>query len=651
MNNLFRIQEKIFVIDRFPLFAGLSPEDKDFIARSGELVEYKKDAIIYKEGDDPDALYCVITGRLKVYLKRGAKDEELESLVRGKYFGIISLLTKEPHSVSIKVINDAILLKIPRDDFETILKRIPRLAIQFGQMLSRRLKRKDMHEKRIFESMIIAAFGTSENSGVTSYAVNLAVSLSIQTSKKVILVEVGAPNRDTSVLGLSREDLKSVPIDSPFFDEAMVSRQIVRDYFGIDTLSVIHESEKPAHVIPLITYLVNDYHYVILDLPNYIDKTIFESLKQSDAVHIVVPSDEKNLALAARLIEELEKSSQDMNENIEVITTEYGVDQPLDFVKKTAMLKHDIFATLPEMIKSGYRTDLKAGPIVVRCEDCGYSKTIRRISRQIGNCLIGLALGGGAALGLAHIGVLKVIEKENIPIDIVVGTSMGALIGAFWASGKNADEIKDMVMNFRTKARTWGLMDLTFPAKGFIKGRHIKKFLSSQLKDKSFYNLRMPFKAVACDIERREEFVIERGSLVNAIMASISIPGIFESVHIEGRNLVDGGVIDPLPTDVLMKMGVSKIIAVNTLPSPADIQTSQKKVTNILDIIVNSAQAGEYLLAEQSCQNVDLVLHPIFPTVDWYEFYESEKLIRRGEEETLKHLAQLKELATVPQRS
>ena len=111
-----------------------------------------------------------------------------------------------------------------------------------------------------------------------------------------------------------------------------------------------------------------------------------------------------------------------------------------------------------------------------------------------------------------------------------------------------------------------------------------------------------------------------------------------------GRLLVDGGIINPLPTNVLTRLGVAKIIAVNTLPSPEDVQRSSRKVASIFDVIVNSFQASEFLLAEASCQTADIVIRPVLSSVGWYEFYEGVRLIRRGEEEALKHIQKIKEL-------
>lgn len=641
-------QEKLFIIERLPLFANLSLRDKKFVARLGSLVEYKKNAIVYKESDLADAFYCVVTGRLKVYVTRKDRREDLEHLERGKYFGIISLLTGEPHSVTAQAINDSIILKIPKEGFDELLKRIPQLAIHLSQTLSRRLKRKDIHEKSIFESTIIAVFGISDKIGTTTYAINLGVSLKLQTGKKIILLDIKkAGGNISTILGIGASS-KPVLLDSPFFDEEAIKASIFEGPLGLDIINIQHRIDDPkdaSNIIPLLSYLTNDYHYVILDLPSYMDKTTFESLKQSDMMHIITSADGPSLYLTGKLTAELEKSSDDICQKIKVITTEYGIIKLVEFANRKEVLKHDIFATLPDINKSACKIDKSKAPIVIEYPDCEYSKAIRRITREVSGSLIGLALGSGAALGLAHIGILKVIEKENIPIDIVAGTSMGALIGALWASGRNASEIEEVTSRFK-RIKTLSLMDLTFPRKGLIKGGAVRRFLRSQFGNGTFYDLKLPFKAVACDIEKREEVVLDKGFLVDAIMASIAIPGVFEPVVVEGRLLVDGGIVNPLPTNILMKAGVTKIIAVNTIPSPEDVQKHKKKVSNIFDIIVNSIQASEYLLAEISCQGSDIVMHPVLPAVDWYELYESPKIIKRGEEEALKYVPQLKELMT-----
>ncbi len=649
MNETLRLQEKLFIIEQLPSFAELSPKEREVVAASCTIVEYKRGDIIYKEDDPADAFYCVITGRLKVYIAKGrARREDIEYLKRGKYFGIVSILTGETHSATVQAINDSIILKIPKDDFVRMLKEIPQLAIHIGQTLSRRLKRKELHEKRVFESTIISIFGTSGGIGTTNYVLNLGISLRRETNKKVIILDVGKTGEDLAELLGEQLPLVSLRLDSPYFNETIVNPSILHHRLSVDIIIIPHQADDAkdvSQIIPLLTFLTNDYHYVLVDLPTYIDDVTFESLRQSDAVHIITSADEPSLRLTENLMSRLDAAAGNVAAKLKVITSEYGILKLINYENKRAILKRDVFATLPDINKAVPAIDKSKGPVVISYPETGYSRAIRRIAREVGDRLMGLALGSGASIGFAHIGILKVIEREKIPIDMLAGTSMGALVGALWAAGKDIATIEKIIYEFRRKIKTIGLMDLTFPKIGLLKGGRVRKFLKAQFGDMTFYDLKLPFKVITCDIEKREEVVLDKGRLVDAVLASVSLSGLFEPVRIGGRLLVDGGIINPLPTNVLMKAGVSKIIAVNTLPSPADIQRSTKRMSNIFDIIVNSVQASEYLLAEMSCQNADIAMHPVPPTIEWYEFYEGSRIVKRGEEEATKFLPQLKALA------
>lgn len=304
---------------------------------------------------------------------------------------------------------------------------------------------------------------------------------------------------------------------------------------------------------------------------------------------------------------------------------------------------------------------------------------IRKIARRIGEVSVGLALGGGSALGLAHIGVLKVLEEENIPIDIVAGSSMGAFIGALWVSGIPARELEKIALEFQNKFRLFKLFDFTFPRLGLIKGKRIVKFLKKYLGDKTFEDLKIPFKITACDLESRQEIVFEEGSLVEAVRASISIPGVFVPFRKKDKFIMDGGIMEPVPVKLLMRAGVDKIIAVNTLPTQLDIERGyqdyqerlkkeeervknnifrkislkiKRKIRrlffpNIFDAIVIGMQAMEYILAETSCQQADICLHPQVWGVSWFEFFKAKELIKKGEEEARKNIEKIKRLVKI----
>lgn len=174
---------------------------------------------------------------------------------------------------------------------------------------------------------------------------------------------------------------------------------------------------------------------------------------------------------------------------------------------------------------------------------------------------IELALGSGAARGMAHIGVLKALDECDIPVQSVAGTSSGALVGAAYASGK-LDEIEEFALNIDWKIIA-SYCDFVLPRKGLMEGTKITKLLSQIINQPDFDDLIIKFAAVATDLNTGEEIVLQRGNVTEAVRASISLPGIFEPVFINNRMLVDGGLVNPVPVNVARSQGAEKIIAVD----------------------------------------------------------------------------------------
>ena len=193
----------------------------------------------------------------------------------------------------------------------------------------------------------------------------------------------------------------------------------------------------------------------------------------------------------------------------------------------------------------------------------------------MGRLKIGLALGSGAARGLAHIGVLKVLEKYQIPIDIVTGTSMGAFIGGAYASGMKVKIMEDIALNTNWKLMA-KMFSPTISFSGFVDGKRIKEFLETVIGNRNIEELDKKFACIATDILTGEEIVIDQGSLIEAIRASISIPAIFTPVYHRNRFLVDGGIVNPVPVDTAKKMGADIVIAVNVIPHTPSILKKEK---------------------------------------------------------------------------
>jgi NTE family protein len=262
---------------------------------------------------------------------------------------------------------------------------------------------------------------------------------------------------------------------------------------------------------------------------------------------------------------------------------------------------------------------------------------------------IGLALSSGAARGLAHVGVLQVLQDENIPIDVVAGTSAGAVMGAIYASGQDARLMVERAIEAGWKKMA-PLIDPSFPRTGFIKGGKITRLLSSFLGgDIDFSDLRIPFACVATDINTGEEIVIDKGRVLEALRASISIPGIFTVVKREGRHLVDGGLTTPVPVNVVRRMGADFVIAVNVNPDVSARmgksgreRVKAHKDPNIFQVMVQSIYITTYSLAQVSLSNADVVIEPDLADIGAGDFHKVSEMITRGQSAARKAMPEIK---------
>jgi len=665
-------KDRDFLIKEIPLFSRIKPEELAIIRQRSSLVEYRKGQVIYSQGSGPSAFYCIISGRVLIYSDSSQGFRcVLEYLHRGKYFGIISLLTDEPHSVSAEALNDCRILVINKDDFDFVLKAIPSLAIDLSRTLSRRLKRKDIHQKTIFESTVVSVFSSYSQSGKTVYALNLGLSLAKETRKSVIILDLLPKERIHTLPGkLMLPQAKIFDLTENSSSEQFLSRNYVgKSKFGIDLACFYYLEEDEICVkrfIDILSFLVNDYHYIILDLPSVMDRSIIGILNQSDFIHILSSPDPVDLQRTGNLALRLKTDFNFNPDKFKIIINEYKLSK-ISHNEQLNILGREIFATIPKI-------DFESvDRLVIEQPDSEYARAIRRIARSLGDSLIGLVLGVGVGYGFCHIGVLKVIEEEGIPIDVICGSSIGALIASLWAVGYNSAQILEITREFKEPKHIWGLVDFTFPRFGLIKGNKLHRFLKRHLGDKTFYDVRLPLKIVASDVRRKESRVFDRGPLVDAVMASCAMPGVFSPFKLKEDMLFDGGVINPLPTEALLNIGVKKIIAVNVTPSREDIMRQINRFKgeaalgstggfnkkrwfdigaqlksifkiNIIDIIFSSVEVLQSEVARKEGELADIVLHPDTQGLFWLELHKSAEFAKRGEDEARKNLDKIRRL-------
>ena len=251
---------------------------------------------------------------------------------------------------------------------------------------------------------------------------------------------------------------------------------------------------------------------------------------------------------------------------------------------------------------------------------------------------VGLALGAGAARGLAHIGVIKVLIENNINIDYIAGASIGSIVGAYYAVHGEVDSLeKEVIKIGRTGLLKY--VDIQNPINGVIKGDKIKKFMGDLIRNKEFKDTLIKLNIVSTDVMSGKEVIISKGKIAEAVRASISLPGIFAPVKIGDKVLMDGGIINSTPIDVVKKMGADVVIAVD-LPF-----TKLNKEPKGVEAFLQSFEIMRRRTFRSGDLDEDVILiEPDFKgDLNGHKFYKTE-FITSGEIEANKHIKKIKKI-------
>ena len=246
---------------------------------------------------------------------------------------------------------------------------------------------------------------------------------------------------------------------------------------------------------------------------------------------------------------------------------------------------------------------------------------------------VGLALGGGAARGFAHIGVIKVLEAQGIVPDLIAGTSAGSVVGALHAAGLDGFELQKVGMELDEAT----LADWSFPSRGLFKGEALQDFVNRQVRQKPLERLGKPFAAVATDLKNGEMVAFRTGNTGMAVRASSAVPGIFKPVSIRDREYVDGGLTSPVPVRAVKAMGADFVIAVDVGSKP---QWGKSDTT--LDLLLRTFTIMGASIGRLEMADADLVIRPATPDVDSTDFDGRHAAILAGEKAAAALLPELK---------
>ena len=246
---------------------------------------------------------------------------------------------------------------------------------------------------------------------------------------------------------------------------------------------------------------------------------------------------------------------------------------------------------------------------------------------------IALVLGGGAARGFAHIGVIKALEAQGIVPDIVVGTSAGSVVGSLYASGMSGFELQNVALNMEENM----VADWTLPNRGVLKGEALQDFINQKVKNRTIQKLPKPLGVVATDLQSGEPVLFRRGDTGIAVRASSAVPGVFQPVEISGRDYVDGGLTSPVPAQSARTMGADFVIAV-------DISNVSRrdKLTGTIDVLLQTFAIMGHTISRHELEDADVVIRPKTSAVSSTDFEGRHLAILEGEKAAAAIMPELK---------
>ena len=236
---------------------------------------------------------------------------------------------------------------------------------------------------------------------------------------------------------------------------------------------------------------------------------------------------------------------------------------------------------------------------------------------------LGLALGGGAARGFAHIGVIQVLEENGIKPDMVVGTSAGSVVAAFYASGKTGAQLQWLADSMDESQLTdW---TVPFMSRGMLRGEALGRYINTQLNGAKIEDLKIPLGIVATDLQTGDGILFRRGDIATAVRASSAVPSVFEPVRIGNKDYVDGGLVSPVPVRYVRQMGADIVIAVDISSRPEDAKT-----TDMLKVLLQTFSIMGKSISQLEMAQAEVVVRPAMSDVGSTEFAARKKSIEAG---------------------
>ena len=602
---------KFQTIQRSQLGAGLNEEQIELVSQSAEWVEYKSGDVIFRQGEPGDSMLVVAHGRVKITVQHAIGEEKfIDYLSVGEHFGEMAILTGQDRAVTMTVVMDSRLLELKRPEFQSLIHEIPALAANVSRTLGIRLRRETTGKKIRNVSRVIGITAPAEDANDKRMTVSLLNRLATVLDDQKVCVRVIADH----VGAISKSKfLKVMEIPGQMDGQSKsdwVHSQLASECMSDLTLVCLSDSNSEA----LARILVQCEQVFWLSRPRNAPETKskFQTLLQSEP----------------RLADKLYWGW--------LLPDSYNLEN---------------LPTPPDDLPA---PDLK----IVMGESSQPTRdermSISRLVRFMRKTRLGLALGGGAARGMAHLGVLKAFENEGIYFDHIAGTSAGALIAAPYAFGYPPDEcVHDFSNDLRPgwlfrhfpKGKDWYLLYQ------FRMGKW-DRLLRRRIGNVKLEQLLTPISTVAVDLITGRQVVRDTGDATHAILESINLPSIAKPIMRDGMALVDGGIINNIPSDILPERGVDLVLGVDISKqicqrfgkNTSEMASNEMRAPSQLRTIMRSHEVQDFQITALRTKTVDQMIIVDTSMFDYTDFTRAGELSDAGEAAANLAMPQFKQL-------
>lgn len=626
--------DELSVLRKVSFFSQFREEELAPLRGLFKTVTLAANETLFRQGDPGDGLYILLSGQIHLVQRWEGRERRIALLGRrGDVLGEMALLASEPRPAQAIAVQPSVLLALKTADFEEVLRRFPALALPLARFLAGRLMQAARRSATVSAGKVLTWVGALHPEEKTVFLSSLALSLLAQTRRRILILDIQGDGTPGFARAWGRPNDRSTDLEPEDFQSGDALRKAVFIHSsGLEVLPLpLDLIEGPLFngLYPLLDTLRREWDFVLASVPARSNRATRLFWEEADRVLYLR---EAGAEQGSPLWRELE--SVVLPQRLDLVELQHGGsprrNRPGRFYVPWG----------PELGRSA----LAAGNPFLRAMDVLPQRGVDRTARALGGLRIGLAMGSGAALGYSIIGMLRVLERHGIFPDLVSGTSMGALIGSFYCAGKSVDEIEEIARGI-TKARLWTLADFGLPWKGVVVGNAVLRFLRSILRDVTFGDLALPFACVATDINTGEERILRHGPVADAVRASLSLPFFFEPFFLQGRYLVDGGLVNPVPTSVVRAMGADVAIAINITTRPSikrfpGLRGRKPSAFNPLEgphifkVMAKTMYTMQYGISMTGSADADVVLSPNLSDYTWLEFHRAGDIIKIGEEHT-----------------